>query len=143
MEVDMVRIVIRALVFLGSAALGLLVAAWIVDGVEVTAGGFVITAVIYAVAQSVLSPFLYKVAFANARAFLGGIGLVSAGAALLIASIVGDSLTISGGLGTWVLASLVVWLATAVATLLLPMALIKAGVESARDDGKRPQSLAG
>lgn len=127
----MVRILVRAAVFLGSAALGLLVASLLIDGVSVTASGFVITAVIYAVVQSIISPFLYKVAMANARAFLGGIGLVAAFVALLVASLAGSSLTISGGVGTWVLASLVVWLVTAVATLLLPLALVKAGVQSA------------
>lgn len=133
----MVRILVRALVFFGSAALGLLAASLILDGVRVTASGFVVTAVIYAVAQSVLSPFLYKLTFANARAFLGGIGIVSAFVALLVASLLGSSLTISGGPGTWVLAALIVWLVTAVATLLLPLALVKAGVQSARDDDKK------
>lgn len=128
----MIRILVRALVFVGSAAVGLLAAATLIDGVEVTWQGFLVTVVVYALVQSIISPFLIKVAAANARAFLGGIGLVATFVALVVASLVGDALTISGGVATWVLASLVVWLATAVATLLLPFALLKAGVESAR-----------
>lgn len=133
----MVRILVRAAVFLGSAAIGLLVASLLIEGVSVTASGFVITAVIYAVVQSIIAPFLTTVAMANARAFLGGIGLVAAFVALLVASLVGSSLTITGGVSTWVLASLVVWLVTAVATLLLPLALVKAGVQSAREEQKK------
>ena len=43
-----------------------------------------------------------------------------------------DSLTIDGGFGTWLTATVIVWLATALATLLIPFILVKAGVESAR-----------
>ena len=133
----MARVLVRALIFVGAAALGLLVASLLIDGVSVTFSGFVITAVIYAVVQSIVSPLLQKVAMAHARVFLGGIGLVSAFVALLVASLIGSSLTITGGAGPWVLAALVVWLVTAIATLLLPIALVRAGVESARSDEKK------
>ncbi len=84
---------------------------------------FVLAAIVFAVAQSLLSPFITKVAARNAPAFLGGIGLVSTFVALVIASLVtGLSIT---GWRTWILASLVVWLVTALATVLLPMFLLK------------------
>lgn len=127
----MVRIIWRTVIFLGSAAIGLIVAASILgDDFTIQAGGFVIAVVIYAVIQSVISPFLAKVAAANARAFLGGVGLVATFVALFVATLFSDALTISGGVTTWVLASLIVWLVGAIATLLLPWALIKAGVRS-------------
>ncbi len=125
------RMLVRALVFLGSAALGLLAAALILDGVEVSASGFVITAVVFAVVQSLVTPLLEKVARDKASALLGGVGVIAALIALLVASLVGDALTISGGVGTWVLAALIVWVVTAIATMLLPVLLAKAGVESA------------
>lgn len=133
-----IRIVLRVVVFLGSAALGLLAAALLVDGVEAQVDGFIITAVVYAVVQSIISPFLAKFAAANARALLGGIGIVAAFVALVAASLIGDALTISGGLGTWIIASLTVWLCTALATLLLPVALLKAGTQySGWREGRR------
>ena len=127
------RILVRALVFLGSAALGLLVAALILDDVEVSASGFIITAVIFAVVQSLITPLLEKVARDKARALLGGVGVIAALVALLVASLVGDALTITGGPLAWVLAALIVWVVTAIATMLLPAALVRAGVESAGD----------
>ncbi len=82
--------------------------------------------------QSVISPFLARFAAKNATAFLGGVGLVATFVALVAATALGDSLTITGGVETWIAATVIVWLVTALATLLLPLALVKAGVESAR-----------
>ncbi len=127
----MIRIVVRTAIFLAAAALGLLAAHLILDDMTISFGGFLITVVVYAVVQSVVAPFLAKFAARNARAFLGGVGLVATFVALVAASLVGDSLQIRGAT-TWVLATLIVWLVTAVATLVLPFALVKAGVQSAR-----------
>lgn len=128
----MIRMLVRAVVFLVSAAVGLLVAAAVVDGVSVGTSGLVAAVVVFAVLQSVLAPFLAKVAARNAPAFLGGIGLVSTFVALLVASWVTDGLTITGGAGTWLAATVVVWLATALATLALPVLLAWFGLESRR-----------
>jgi Mycobacterial 4 TMS phage holin, superfamily IV len=128
----MIRMLVRAVVFLVSAAVGLLVAAAVVDGVSVSAAGLLVTVVVFAVLQSVLAPFLAKVAARNAPALLGGIGLVSTFVALLVASSLTESLTISGGVATWVAATVVVWLATALATLALPVLLAWVGIESRR-----------
>lgn len=128
----MIRMVVRALVFLASAAVGLFVAAALVDGVRVGTSGLLTAVVVFAVLQSVLAPFFAKVAARNAPAFLGGIGLLTTFVALFTASQLTTGLTISGGVGTWIAATVVVWLATAVATLALPLLLAKAGLESRR-----------
>jgi hypothetical protein len=128
----MIRFLLRAVIFLVSAALGLLVAAALVDGVDVTTGGFVVAVVLFAVIQSVLSPFIAKVTAKNASALLGGVGLLSTFVALWLTTLIGDSLTIDGGVGTWLTATVIVWLATALATLLIPLVLVKAGIEAAR-----------
>ena len=52
--------------------------------------------VIFAVAQSILSPFFLKMASRYASAFLGGIGLVSTLAALILASVFTSGLSIRG-----------------------------------------------
>ncbi|CUR60330.1 conserved membrane hypothetical protein [metagenome] len=127
----MIRLLIRTAIFLGSAAIGLLVASLLLDDFHITASGFLFVVVVYAVLQSVLSPFLTMVAAKNASAFLGGMGLVSTFVALLIVTIVGDALTINGAT-TWILATLIVWLATALASFLLPMFLVKKAVETHR-----------
>jgi hypothetical protein len=127
-----IRFLVRSLIFLVSAAVGLLVAAWLVDGVAVTAGGFLVAVVLFAVIQSILTPFLAKVTATNATALLGGVGLLSTFVALWLTTLIGDSLTIDGGVSTWLAAIVIVWLATALATLLIPLILVKFGVEAAR-----------
>ena len=120
----MVRFLLRIAIFLGSSALGLLVAAWLIPGVSVSAWGFVAAVVIFAVAQGVLSPFFLKMANRYASAFLGGIGLVSTLVALVLASVFTHGLSISG-IGSWIAATVVVWLVTAVATVALPALFLK------------------
>jgi uncharacterized membrane protein YvlD (DUF360 family) len=120
----MIRILLRALIFLLSAALGLWVASLVLEDLTLTPSGFLTAVVVFAVAQSVLSPFLAKVVARGAPAFLGGIGLVSTFVALWLASLFPGGLTIAGW-QTWILAALVVWLVTALSTLLLPLLLLR------------------
>lgn len=125
----MIRFLLRIAIFLGSSAIGLLVAAWLVPGVSVSAWGFITAVVIFAVAQAILSPFFLKMASRYASAFLGGIGLVSTLVALFLASVLTHGLSIRG-IGSWIAATVVVWLVTAVATVVLPALFVKKKVAS-------------
>ncbi len=127
----MIRFLVRAGIFLGSAAVGLLVASLLVDQMSISATSFLIVVVIFAALQSVLAPFLAKTTARNAPALLGAAGLLSTFLALMITTVVSDGLSISGA-SSWLVASLIVWLVTMLATLLLPWLLVKAGVERAR-----------
>lgn len=127
----MIRFLVRAGIFLGSAAVGLLVASLLVDQMYISATSFLIVVVIFAALQSVLAPFLAKTTARNAPALLGAAGLLSTFLALLITTVVSDGLSISGA-SSWLVASLIVWLVTMLATLLLPWLLVKAGVQQAR-----------
>lgn len=126
----MVRMLVRAGVLLLASAIGLLVAKAVVDGMTITAAGFVLVVAIFTVLHSVLAPFIAKVAARNAPALLGGVGLVTTFISLLITALVSDGLTISGA-SDWVLATLIVWIVTMLATLLLPIVLVKLGIQAA------------
>jgi uncharacterized protein YacL len=128
----MIRFLVRTAVFLVSTAVGLLVAALVLDDMSIDATAFIVVVVIVAVLQAVLAPFITKSTVRNAPALLGAAGLISTFIALVVANVVVDGLTISG-LGTWVLATLIVWLVTMVAAFLLPLILVKLGVETARE----------
>ncbi len=127
----MVRFLIRAAIFLASAAIGLLCAALLLPEVSLSGEGFVIVIVVFAIVQSILGPFLFKIASQNARAFLGGIGLVATFIALLVANLIPGGITITGW-RTWILCTLVVWLVTAVASFFLPILFLKKKVVRAR-----------
>lgn len=124
----MVVFLIRTLIFLASAALGLWVASVIVDGFTVTASGFIVVVLVFAVLQSILTPWFLSMSRKYANALTGAVGLVSTVAALFVASLVGDALTISGATA-WVLGSLTVWLVTMLATLILPLIFLRNRVQ--------------
>lgn len=72
--------------------------------------------------SSGVSPALVtSLARRNASAIVGAAGLISTVAALLLTSWLVEGLRIAGGVGSWIYASVVVWLVTMVAALLLPM----------------------
>lgn len=119
-----IRLLIRAAIFVGTAALGLLVASVVLPDVQISLSGFLVSVGVFALAQSILAPFIFNMARQYAPAMLGGIGLVSTFVALLIASLVPGGLTITG-ISTWVLATLVLWIVTALGGWLLPLLLLK------------------
>ncbi|TNC32451.1 phage holin family protein [Mumia zhuanghuii] len=126
----MIRLLLNVVIALGSSAVGILVATWVLDDMTVEPSGFVVAVLVFTVAQAILSPFIMKVAARNAPAFLGGIGLVSTLVALVIANVFTDGLSISG-VTTWILASLIVWLVTALAAFFLPFVVLR----NRRQDG--------
>lgn len=130
----MIRFLVRAVIFFASSAIGLIVANAVLDDMSIDPliPAFFYVVVIFTVLQSLFAPFLAKVTARNASALLGAVGLISTFLALLIAATVSDGLTISGA-STWLYASLIVWLVTLLATLLIPIILVKMGVQAARN----------
>jgi uncharacterized membrane protein YvlD (DUF360 family) len=120
----MLRFLIRLAIYLGTAALALFITSLILPGFRISASGFLIAIGVFALAQSILTPFIINMARKYAPAVLGGIGLVSTFVALLIASFFPGGLTITG-IDTWVLASLIVWLITALGGWLLPLLFLR------------------
>ena len=120
----MIRLLIRVAILLGSSTIGLVAAALLLPDFQLSAPGFITAVVIFTAAQAILAPFIFSVARKHASALLGGIGLVSTLVALIVAAFVPGGIQISG-MTTWVTASLVVWLATALGGWLLPLIAIK------------------
>jgi uncharacterized membrane protein YvlD (DUF360 family) len=120
----MVRLLISFAISLVSAALGLLLAAWILDDFHVEPGGFLVAVLVFAIAQAILSPFIFNVARQYASALLGGIGLVSTFVALLIASLFPGGIRVDGVV-TWILATLIIWIVTALGVWLLGLWWLK------------------
>lgn len=126
----MMRFLTRVVIFIGSAALGLFVTSLILgEDFRVELNGYLYAVLIFALAQSILTPFIFKMARKYASAFLGGVGLLSTFVALLLANWLTEGLTIVG-IAAWVIGTLLVWLITALATWLLPMWLLKEKVRS-------------
>lgn len=133
----MITFLLRAVVFLASAAVGLIVADIVLPGFTIdwrSPVGFILAIVIFAVLQSVLAPWLARVAQRNAPAFLGGIGIVSTFVALVVTALIpGAGLTIGLPWWTWIVAPMIVWVVTAIAAFLLPAVLLKKKVQDRRE----------
>ncbi|MCL8027146.1 phage holin family protein [Nocardioides bruguierae] len=133
----MIRLLIRLAVFVGSSAIGLVVATMVLDDMTLDVQGFLLAVAVFSVAQALLSPFVSRVAERNAEVLLGGAGLISTLLALIVTSLLTSGLTIDGGIGTWLAAMVIVWAATAVATLFLPYLVLRARRRSRTNDQER------
>ena len=120
----MIRFLLNVAISIVSAAVVLLVARAVVDGVTMHAAGFVIAVLVFTAAQALLAPFVFNMARKYASAVLGGIGLVSTFLALFVATLFPNGLQING-LTAWVITPLVVWIITALGTWILGIFIIK------------------
>ena len=81
---------VNLIVFLGSAAIGLLIAAVVLDNLSITATSFIVDVGIFAVHQLVLSRLI------PSQVVLGAVGLASTFVALLLTNLVSSGLAIKG-----------------------------------------------
>lgn len=127
----MIRFLISVLISCLASAVGLLVAAAVLDDMTVSGAAFIVAVLIFTAVQAIALPFLAKMAMKNASALMGAAALLSTLIGLIVTHLISDGLSIKG-LDTWVFASIIVWLAGIIAALIIPVILVKAGVQSAR-----------
>src|ERR1700727_1085346 len=113
------QILFRAVLLLGSWAVGLLVAAWVITGVSLSVSGFIVAVVVFSVAQAPRSLLILKLPHGYASLLLGGTGLALTIVALSLASLSTHGLTIRG-IASWLATTVVVWLGTTVGAISLP-----------------------
>ncbi|HEX6150021.1 phage holin family protein [Nocardioides sp.] len=127
----MIRFLIAIVVQLLSNALGLIVAAQVLDDVTLTASAFVVAVVVFTVIYAIAQPFFTQMALSYVPALRGGVALVATLVGLLITTWVTDGLSIQGGT-TWVAATVIVWVVSLLGVLLLPLILVKKKVAERR-----------
>jgi putative membrane protein len=127
----MVRLLVRLLVAVVANAVGLLVAAAVLDGMELDAGGFVLALVIFTVVFALMTPFLASQLRNRRSAALGGVSLIATFVALLVTDLLSDGLSIEGA-GTWIAATVIVWVASLLAAFILPFLGLKKFMEERR-----------
>lgn len=112
------RIIASIVVSLVTSAVALLVASALLDGFTISAAMFPVVVVIFAVILLVARAATETMIDKNAHVLSSFVGLIAAFIALLITDLVSDNLNIEG-LGTWVAATIIVWLGMVLANLLL------------------------
>lgn len=139
----MMRMLAQLVLSLLANAVGLLVASALLDGFSIDAMSFVVVVLVFSATTTILSPLIFKIALTNASYLVGGIALVTTFVGFVVTDALTDGLSISG-LSTWVVATLVVWLASVVASLILPLLMFKKllGNNDASTRKTRPKTTA-
>jgi hypothetical protein len=120
----MVRAFFSVLVHLIANALGLILAAWILDDMTLNASGFLVALLIFTGIEIVIQPLIVQMSMRHARALAGSSALLASFVALVITAWVSDGLQISGGT-TWLLATVIIWAASLLLGILLPLVVFK------------------
>ena len=125
------RLLVRTAIALAANAVGLLVAAALIDGVSLDVTGFVVAVVIFTVVFALLQPFLVAQLRGSRVAALGGVALIATLVSLIVTDLVTDGLNISG-LEAWIAGTVVVWLGSVLAGLSLPFLGLKKYLQERR-----------
>jgi uncharacterized membrane protein YvlD (DUF360 family) len=128
-----IRLFFRTLIALIGNAVGLLVAAAILDDMHVSAGSFVLAVIIFTVVAALLGPFLAVQMRRVGPSALGGVSLIATFVSLVVTDLISDGFSISGAV-TWVEATVIVWLASLLAVFILPFLGLRRFVEERRND---------
>ena len=116
-----IRLVVRTAIVLVGNAVGLIIASLVLDGFAIDVTGFIVSLIIFTIAVALMTPFLASTMRRNqsASAALGGVALISTFVALLITDLLSDGVSIRG-IGTWIAATVIVWLGSLLAVFVLP-----------------------
>jgi uncharacterized membrane protein YvlD (DUF360 family) len=127
----MIRFLITSLIKLLANALGLLVAWGLLSGFHINGVSFVIAVALFTVIELVAEPFFRQLADRQVPALAGGVALVSTFVGLVLTTLLNDGLSISGA-GTWILATLIVWLVGLLGGIILPLFVLRRTAERHR-----------
>ena len=128
----MIRLLVRTAVAVAANSVGLLVAAALLDGLHLNGGAFIVAVVIFTVAFALLQPFLFLQMRRRRLLALLAAPLLATLVALIVTDLVSDGLTIDGA-GTWIAATVIVWLAALAAAFILPFLGLRRFMEERRD----------
>ncbi len=114
-------------------ALGIIVAAAVLDKMEVSVQGVVVATAIFTVVYALAQPFLTQMAINKASALRGATALVATLIALIVTNWLtsSDSLSISGT-ATWIEAAVIIWIVSLLGVFLLPFIFVKNRVQERR-----------
>jgi uncharacterized membrane protein YvlD (DUF360 family) len=121
------------LALLGNA-LGLIVAAWLLDDMALGASGFIIAVALFTLVEVIVQPLIVKISLSSAAALAGSSALIATLVGLIVTNIVSDSMSIKGFV-TWLLATVIVWGVSMLGAFLLPLIFLR----NRRDAGENTQ----
>jgi uncharacterized membrane protein YvlD (DUF360 family) len=127
----MIRLLVRTLVAVAANAVGLIVASVVLDGFSINVASFIVAVVIFTIVFAVLTPFLAVQLRRLGNGAIGATALIATLVSLVVTDLLSDGFSISG-VGTWIAAAVIVWLAALVAAFVLPFLGLKKFLEDNR-----------
>lgn len=115
----MIRFIVRTAILLVANAVGLLVAAALLEGMRLNVGAYLLAVVVFTVVLALIQPFLASQLERRRSSALGGVSLIAALVALIVTDLVSDGLSING-LSAWIGAAVIVWAVALFAAFVLP-----------------------
>lgn len=129
----MIRFIVNAAVYMAAAAIGLIVADAVLADFSVTyPAGVIVAALLFGLIQALITPLFEKITTRNASVLTGGVGLFSALVALIATAAISDDVAVTG-FTTWLLAALVIWLSSMIASFILSITVAKRFIKEVRD----------
>jgi hypothetical protein len=120
----MIRFLWSTAAYLVANAVGLALATILLTGFTIGPLSFVVAVLIFSAVQTVAGPLITKISLKNFPQLMGGIALVTIFLGLFVTELIMSDMQI-GGLSNWLAATLLVWLGSLVASVLLPIYVFK------------------
>ncbi len=120
----MIRFLVRLLVLVVANAVGLWVASLVLDDMSIDATSFITAVLIFTVVLALMMPFMANMLRKGGSSALGGVALIATLVSLIITDLISDGFTIDG-FTTWILAAVIVWVASLLAAFILPFLGLK------------------
>ncbi|MCE8507195.1 phage holin family protein [Ruegeria pomeroyi] len=105
-------------------AIGLLLAALLLDGFSIAPLSLIVVVIVFSLIQALAEPLIRRLSARNLPALQGGISLVVIFVGLLVTELVTSGLVV-GGISNLLAATLLVWLGALIAGILLPRYVFK------------------
>jgi uncharacterized membrane protein YvlD (DUF360 family) len=120
---------IRICLLLAGNAIGLWITSLLLDDMQISGLAFLLAVVFFTLLTLLLEPLVSRLAEKYVDALSGGSAIITTALALLITDWISDGLSFDG-IGTWLLATIIVWLATALVGVILARLVLKGAPKS-------------
>jgi len=123
-----IRVIVRTAVMLLANAVGLIVASLVLDGMDIDVTSFIVAVVIFTVVLALMTPFMASQLRRSRSSALGGVALIATLISLIVTDLISDGFSIDG-IGTWIAATVIVWVVSLLAAFILPFLGLKKYLE--------------
>jgi hypothetical protein len=135
-----VRLVAVTVLALLGNAIGIVVAAAILDDMTLDFPALALDVVVFTLTFVIIQPLTVRTALRHSSMLAGGSALLATLIALVVTDVLSDGLSISG-VTTWLLAALIVWIVAVLAGVLLPMVMFKKALGRANRSTSRSRTI--